>query len=332
MKVLKGILTVIIAGIALGVQAQQQPLFTQYQFSALAFNPGYVRNNDAFTIQALHRTQWAGFEGAPQTQIITAAKPIEANASVGVSLVHHQIGVSRNIAFNAIYGYGIKLNKGELAIGLQASVINWSGNWDQLDFRDPQTEDPVFENRSFSRFFFNAGAGLFYHNKRYYFGISASSLFNNKMIAADGAQSSVQRHLYLMAGYLVPLKKDGQIFLKPSILLRGVGWLEPFFKEGEELYYTDVPTQLDADLALVYKQLMIGVTLRTAVEYFTNQSSSLTSGNFWCSFLLKNGLRLGVAYDYSLTEIKTHQVGSFEIMAGFEFGSNAAEKPYPRYF
>ena len=44
---------------------QQDAQYTHYMFNTQAINPAYAGSREALTITGLHRSQWAGFEGAP---------------------------------------------------------------------------------------------------------------------------------------------------------------------------------------------------------------------------------------------------------------------------
>ena len=44
------------------VMGQQQVMFTQYMFNALAVNPAYAGHDGALSITALTRHQWLGIE------------------------------------------------------------------------------------------------------------------------------------------------------------------------------------------------------------------------------------------------------------------------------
>ncbi|MBP8879190.1 MAG: type IX secretion system membrane protein PorP/SprF, partial [Flavobacteriales bacterium] len=63
-------LFVVLVGFALRSTAQQDPLYSQYMFNTLAFNPAYARSADVFTVMALARHQWVGLEEAPARQTI----------------------------------------------------------------------------------------------------------------------------------------------------------------------------------------------------------------------------------------------------------------------
>jgi hypothetical protein len=44
--------------------AQQDAQFTQYMYNTININPAYAGSRGAFSIFALHRTQWVGLDGA----------------------------------------------------------------------------------------------------------------------------------------------------------------------------------------------------------------------------------------------------------------------------
>ena len=60
--------------------------------------------------------------------------------------------------------------------------------------------------------------------------------------------------------------------------------------------------------------------------------SSVGSADIWMAFTLKNGLRIGAAYDYPLTKISSVARGSFELMMGYDFNFETKNMVTPRYF
>lgn len=55
--------------------AQQEVLYTQYMFNALALNPGYAGNKE-FNVNMTYRHQWTQLQGAPKTMLFTVEKGI----------------------------------------------------------------------------------------------------------------------------------------------------------------------------------------------------------------------------------------------------------------
>ena len=94
-----------------------------------------------------------------------------------------------------------------------------------------------------------------------------------------------------------------------------------------------IASAIDIDLSMMfYQTLWVGVSFRTAIEAFIDDGSSYDSADIWVAYFLANGLRIGVAYDYPLNEIKHSTPGSFEVMLGYEFNFITKEVVTPRFF
>ena len=63
--------------------AQQLPQFTQYMFNTISINPAYAGSRETFSVVGLHRSQWVGLEGGPQTQTLSIHSPLR-NDKVGL--------------------------------------------------------------------------------------------------------------------------------------------------------------------------------------------------------------------------------------------------------
>jgi len=51
----------LLLGIALHSNGQQDPQFTQYMFNTIYYNPGFSGVEGVTKITALHRSQWIGY-------------------------------------------------------------------------------------------------------------------------------------------------------------------------------------------------------------------------------------------------------------------------------
>ena len=58
-----------------GASAQQDPLYSQYMFNTLAYNPAYAGSADVFTMMALSRHQWVGFAVPPTPRPWCCTRP-----------------------------------------------------------------------------------------------------------------------------------------------------------------------------------------------------------------------------------------------------------------
>ena len=319
--------------------AQQDPMFTSYLFNALTFNPAYAGSNEHLTINALHRSQWFGIDGAPQTQTVTVHTPLRSErVGVGFSAVNDKIGVTNSMNFNVAYAYRIPIGRAKLSVGLQASMNNWRANWGNLTYSDGQVGDPAYAGGNPNVWKPNIGAGIYYSTKRFYMGLGVP-----RIIEYDLTQNRIDqlpfyakqyRHFYYSMGVAIPIKGDALVF-KPSLLLKSSA-LDSRFKKDSAFQKVGAPTEFNVDLSLFFQQtLWVGASFRSSVEKFTGKgenASSFDSVDFWAAYYLGNGLRLGAAYDYSLTKIQTKAGGSFEVMVGWEFDYKTKKVVTPRYF
>ena len=70
------------------LQAQQDPMYSQYMFNMLSVNPAYTGSRDMLTMTALYRKQWAGISGAPNTFSFSADTPIRnQKMALGINVV-----------------------------------------------------------------------------------------------------------------------------------------------------------------------------------------------------------------------------------------------------
>ena len=314
-------------------QAQQDAQFTKYMFNSLVYNPGYAGSKDHMTMGLIHRTQWHKIQGGPSTQSFTLHTPLP-NERVGVGLyaINDVIGPTQSMNINLSYAYRIPVGPGKLSIGLQGGVMNWRADFSQITL--PDISDEAFANASPSLWLPNFGVGLYYYTPKFYFGVASPHLIEYDL-REDPISTQIwaktYRHYYMTAGAAIPLKGESLIF-KPSLIVKNVG-LFSIFSKDEIFQEIGAPTSIDIDLSLLfYQALWVGASYRTSVEQVIGQTSSHDSADVWASYYLANGLRIGAAYDYTLSKISSVAGQSFEVMVGYEFNYNTKRAVTPRYF
>jgi type IX secretion system PorP/SprF family membrane protein len=313
--------------------AQQDPMFTKYMFNSLIFNPAYAGSRDHLTMNLLHRTQWWGIQGAPSTQSLTLHTPLRSErVGLGMSIVNDKIGPSNSINANLAYSYRIPVGKGKLCIGVQGGVTNYRADYSNLQLQ--VGGDDVFSaNPNLIKP--NIGAGIYYYSKRFYTGVGIPRLIEYDLVkSTSGTQTDLYakqfRHYFFSLGGAIPLRGNALIF-KPSLLVKSSA-PDSRLKRDSAFQQIGAPTEFNIDLSLFFQEtLWIGVSARSAIEVFNN-TSSYDSADFWVSYYLSNGLRIGAAYDYTLTKLQGRAGGSFEIMLGYEFDYKTRRTVTPRYF
>lgn len=314
------------------LNAQQDAMFTKYMFNSLVYNPAYAGAKDHMSIGLLHRTQWWGIDGAPTTQSLTLHTPMKnERVGIGFSAINDDIGPTHTIQANLSYAYRIPVGKSKLSIGIQGGVMNWRADWSKLSLEDQV--DEAYAESDPSYWLPNFGAGVYFYNPKFYVGLGVPHLIEYDLRETDintSQWAKQYRHYFFSTGAAFPLNGDMLIF-KPSILVKNVGLLSSLSKDEAYQNY-GAPTEFDIDLSLLfYQALWVGVSFRSAIEVF-DDTSSFDSVDIWASYYLANGLRIGAAYDYTLTKLQGPAEGSFEIMLGYEFNYKSKQLVTPRYF
>ncbi len=313
------------------LNAQQDAMFTKYMFNQLSYNPAYAGSYEFMSVNAIYRNQWWGFEGAPESQSFTIHTPLAKNKiGLGLSVINDKIGPTGTTTLNLAYAYHIPFNYGKLSLAVQGGIQNWRADWNKLDVRE--FNDVAFDDATPTRWMPNVGAGLYYYTPHFYIGASVPHIINNDLrMAEDGEQKWAMqyRHYYFMAGAMIGITPS--IKFKPSLLIKNVG-LFGEFQSASAVNFTGAPTEFDIDASfLFYDTFWVGASFRSAFEGF-NDKSSVDSADIWAAYFLKNGLRIGLAYDYTLTKLQQPAVGSFDVMVGYDFFRKEKKIVTPRYF
>lgn len=314
--------------------AQQDAMFTKYMFNTLVYNPAYAGSYEYLSINALHRGQWWGIDGAPTTQSLSVHTPVSERVGLGLSLVNDKIGPTGSTQINAVYAYRIPVGPGKLSIGLQAGVFQWRADWSQLSFFDPQSADPAYREMTPTKWLPNFGAGVYYQAPKFFIGFSSPHLVNYDLRKKEASEpddlpaAQIYRHYYAFTGMAIPLNGDALVF-RPTLLVKNVGL---FGDARNARGRIAAPTEFDLDLSLLFSQkVWLGVSYRSALEAFDGRSS-VDSGDIWASLNLRNGLRIGAAFDYTLSDLQSFAGGSYELMLGYDFSYQVDRIITPRYF
>lgn len=318
-------------------KAQQDPMFTKYMFNSLVYNPAFAGSPEYMQVRLLYRNQWVSMDGAPESQSFTIHSPVNEKIGLGLALLNDKIGVTGSTTANISYAYRLLLGPGKLSVGLQAGIANWRADWNRLKYRDPQDTDVAFNNIEENQWLPNFGAGVFYYSKLWYAGFSVPRLLQNDLRTNSGSvsvneASKLYRHFYITGGAAIPLSGEDLIF-KPSILIKNVGLFGTFASSGTNLFQVGAPTEIDIDASIfMFQTLWLGLSFRSSIEAFTGDKSSVDSFDIWASVYLNNGIRVGAAYDQTITKLSPYTDGSFELMLGYDFDYNVKKMNTPRYF
>lgn len=319
--------------------AQQDALFSRYNFNSLTFNPAYAGSQDYLTINILNRAQWLGWnKGQDQSsglssQSLSAHLPFTDRVGLGVHFVGDAIGSRRSNKLNLAYAYRIPFGFGTLSVGLQAGLSTWQADWSKLSFQD-SANDPAFYDTQVNSVLPNFGAGFYFQADNYYAGFSIPSLLQLPLPSEGNIDPGIDaiarsyRTYFFMAGGIFPILPN-ELSLKPSLLIRKTGFFTEALKDLSAQNDALAPSTLDIDCsAFLLELIWIGVGYRTSLA--NNAPLSVLNTSFAIS--LQNGMRLGLSYDYDLGAIRNYSNGSFELMLGYDFNYKVGRVQSPRYF
>ncbi|OKS87532.1 PorP/SprF family type IX secretion system membrane protein [Mucilaginibacter polytrichastri] len=289
--------------------AQQEAMYTQYMFNSLAINPAYAGSRNVTSATALYRSQWVGIQGAPTTATLSIDAPLDnKKIGLGLQVFNDRLGITNTSGAFGSYAFRIRMDKGTLALGLQAGVSQYRADFTSVNLGSDASPDLAFSN-NINKMLIDFGVGVYYSTDKFYLGLSSPQLLNNQLhnftVEGSNTFSGQAMHLFLATGYVFPLNED--LHLKPSVLIK---------------YVKGAPIEGDLNATLWIKDVFaVGAQYRTEADI-----SGLIE------FQVSPQIRLGYSYDHSTTPLVQFNSGSHEIMIRYEFGFTKGKILSPRYF
>lgn len=298
--------------------SQQEAQFTQFMHYRQGLNPGFVGSEENINIMVMSRNQWLGLEGAPQTQLISVTAPIlNQRIGVGGNILRQTIGVTDFYTLDGMYSYRLKVPRGFLGIGLQASIRLLQADFTSLRGTQPITQDDAIPQGIQSKFVPNFGLGIYYHSRNFYLGFSIPRLLTTNIDLSDdsGVIAKEVNHAYMMTGTTIKLGES--LRLQPQFLLK---------------YVPGVP--FDADINM---NLLIGEKFSTGVSYRLGGSIERGIGeaaSMLVGIQLSKSMFLGLSYDATLSELRNYNSGTIEGLVRYRIGAKDKEDQVdnPRFF
>lgn len=291
--------------------AQQDPEYTHYMYNMSVVNPAYATGVPAMlNLGGLYRTQWVGAVGAPKTFTFFGHTAVTDKVEVGLSLVSDDIGdgAKKENNFYADFAYVLNLGgKNKLSLGLKAGFSSIQTNFNGFRFTDLQTDLAFADNLNVTKP--NIGVGAYYFRDNFYVGLSAPNLLNTKHIeekSGINAYGSESIHTFLTAGYVFQI--NDMVKLKPAFMSK---------------FVTGAPISVDLTANVLYNnKFELGAAYR-----INDAVGALMNINVTPS------LRVGYAYDHTLSNMGQFNSGTHEIMLLFNL--DLLGKGYdksPRFF
>ncbi|WP_298532711.1 type IX secretion system membrane protein PorP/SprF [uncultured Algibacter sp.] len=299
---------------SIGSFAQQDPQFTQYMYNMSVINPAYATGElDVLNLGGLYRSQWVGLEGAPRTASFFAHKPLNERIEVGISFTNDNIGdvVNENNIF-ADFAYVIPVGlDSKLSFGAKAGVSFYNANFDGFVLQSGDRTTDVAFNDNVGQTFPNLGFGAFFFKNNFYLGLSAPNILSRKHLETENGVSATGTenvHYFFTGGYVFDMSRN--IKFKPAFMAKAV---------------TGAPLAIDITANVLFNEKIeagLAYRLDDAVSALVN-------------FRVTPEIRIGYAYDYSITNLSEFNSGSHEIFILWDIDFFKLEGGYdrsPRFF
>lgn len=299
-------ITLFISLICASIQliAQQEAQVTQYLDNMLYYNPAYAGSSNQLSLGLISRVKWAGVDGAPRTQILTANTPTKYKSlGLGFSMLNDVAGPLRQNWINVDASYALKFAAipGKIFLGMKGGLNFLNADFGALSL--DQNNDPAFAGNYSNNILPNVGAGIYYRSEKYFAGLSIPRMVQNREQGQLEFQD--QRHVYLSGGTFIELNRMWKI--RPSALIK---------------WTSNAPLQFDLTATgIAYDQFFFGVNYRLQDSF-----------GLFAQILLRNSFRVGYSYDMATTSMYRSSFGSHELVLVYDFYFRKGQVTGPRLF
>ncbi len=309
--------------ISLLSQAQQVPMYSQYIMNGFLVNPSFAGQDGYTTLNITARQQWVGLPSAPatyaasfQTRILKDSyisksttvqrklvRPTRGGrVGIGGYVFNDRNGIMRRTGLQAQYAYHIPIGEdpdfaNNLSFGLALTAYQYAIDTEGQIF---DRNDPYLNDYDRSVFIPDFNFGVSYTTARYYLGFAMTNMMRGTVLFTQSNATNMRSelgHYYLTGGVKIPL--GGNWELEPS----------GFLKSSDLLIES---LQLDLTTRIYYKN-----DYWAGVSWRTNDAVIMLVGFKYDRFLF------AYAFDYTLTDIRNHSLGSHELTLALKFGESA---------
>ena len=276
-------------------KAQQYYQVTHFMFDKVSINPASAGINDRLCASGIFRNQWTGFGGEPKTGIFNVHAPVEIlRGGLGFTYYNDQLGFEQNNIARLSYSYHYNIFGGKIGVGVSAGIVSKSfdANWVTPDTE--ATDDQFIPANNAGDMTPDFNFGIYYQGNDFYVGLSSTHLAEGEL---EEVYYQTKRHYWLMAGYEYKGLMNGDLDLKPALLVKS----------------DVVSTQLDINLIAEYRNMIWGgLTYRLAdaiapmvgyVHHLNNDSEGV--------------LKIGYSYGVTTSAINQFSSGTHEIALNY---------------
>jgi type IX secretion system PorP/SprF family membrane protein len=285
------------------VSAQQEGQVTQFMFTKLLYNPAYAGNVSSPQLLGMYRQQWIGLDGAPTMQLLSYNQSsLDGRVGFGATVSRFSVGISQFLSVDPAYAYRIQLPRGELSMGLQMSIRQFSQNWTDSRIKPTEPNDPALQNLNINKLLLNVGAGVYYNAQNWFAGISVPRMVRTNIDFANDSSrfSTAVLHGNAMAGY--QFGDPEGVVIMPQFIVK---------------YAENSPVNADINLSFLFNN-----TFFSGVTYRTGNGVSARGGEsagFFAGVQATKNIMVCLSYDLGITALRNYNNGTIEAVVRWSF-------------
>ena len=189
--------------LAAPIQAQQRFRRTSFPVNSFIINPAVAGTEPVTVFGSTYRHQWAGFDGAPTTTILSAHSSLPNSMGAGVIFYSDDMGGAVTQTGVEITGsYQISLpNTDAVSFGLSLQGTQFGFDSSNLNVWDQ--DDPALTGGMETSFNIDASTGMMVYGTDYSFGAAISNLLqsNVSILGVEDEYNQHIRHYRFMGSY-----------------------------------------------------------------------------------------------------------------------------------
>lgn len=279
----------------LGATGQQLGQYTHYMSNELIINPAFAGGHDALSLTAIHRSQWVGLEGAPNTQSFSIhSLATNDQMGIGFTMINDRVGIHKNFTAQASYAYRLRLDRDSyISFGIQAGINHKSSDYGDLTVHPQGVNDPTLELVDYTKTGIELGAGVYLKTPKLHLGLSSPRLYSSRTEFNDSISVALnEAHYFLYGRYRTPVHSN--IKLQPNMLIK---------------YLPGLPVSWDVGLNAIWHEVLL-----TGISYRSTESIDLLF-----QAKITPQMKLGYGFDYTLKEVSRLGRSSHEFMLNYLF-------------
>jgi len=291
----KILLAITFLALVSAASAQQLHFMSQYMQHNPMYNPAAAGFSEKNMLGVSYRSMWSSFPGNPTTSMIYGDFELKKMTSgISTYLYRDQTGPTSRTGVQLGYSYHIKARneKSRFGIGLELRGLQYAIDKSKLT---DLGNDPVLGGAE-SKFAFDAGAGVYWTNKKLSVGAAVSQLIESKIALADVANSTLNGKLYRHYNFTANYKFNtgDDIYVIPNAMVRVI---------------ENSPSEYDFGVQVNYQN-----KVWWGLDWRVNQLWSIQTG-----LKIMQRVRATYSYDYYTSPISVFVAGSGAHEIGVQF-------------